>query len=136
MTRRLMFSAERRDRMLRALLAFLASAQLALGAWMVASPHSFFDTLGGFGVFNEHYVRDVATWYLALGLALVVAVRRASWRVPVLALATVQYVLHFVNHLVDAREADPSWAGPADAVLLAGTALLLAEALRREARLT
>ena len=74
---------------------------------------------------------DVATWYLALGGALLVAVRRESWRVPVLALALGQYVLHSVNHLVDVGEADPSWLGPADFVSLTLGAVLLAWMLKQ-----
>ena len=61
---------------------------------------------------------DVATWYLALGAATLVSVRRVSWRVPVLALALVQYVLHALNHLIDIGEADPAWLGPANFVSL------------------
>ena len=59
---------------------------------------------------------DLATFYLALGAVALVAVRRASWRVPVLALALVQYALHSLNHLIDIGESDPSWLGPANFV--------------------
>ena len=60
------------------------------------------------------------------------AVRRASWRVPVLTLALVQYALHSLNHLIDIGESDPSWLGPANFVSLLLTALLLGWMLRRE----
>lgn len=58
------------------------------------------------------------------------AVRRAAWRVPVLALALVQYALHSVNHLIDVGEADPSWLGPANLVSLVLATALLAWMLR------
>src|SRR5215210_6347038 len=106
--------------------AALAAGQLGLGLWMLVGPRSFYDALGPFGPFNEHYVLDVCTWYLALGIALAVAVRLASWRVPLLVFATVQYALHTLNHVVDAGEADPGWVGVFDAVSLGVTALLLA----------
>ena len=61
-----------------------------------------------------------------------VAVGRESWRVPVLALALIQYALHSLNHLIDIGEADPGWIGPADFVSLALTTLLLAWMLKRE----
>lgn len=96
----------------------LGLVQLGLGAWMLVAPRSFFDAIGGFGAFNEHYVRDVSTWYLALGAALVVAWRRPSWRVPVLWLAVLQYLLHLGNHLVDVGNAEPSWVGPFDVAAL------------------
>jgi hypothetical protein len=54
-----------------------------------------------------------------------VALRRESWRVPVLSLAFIQYALHSVNHLIDVGEADPSWLGPANLVSLVLTTLLL-----------
>ncbi len=108
----------------------LGVSQLALGAWMALAPESFTDTIGGFGPFNPHYVRDVSTWYVALGLALVVAAARPTWRIPVAALALVQYLLHLVNHVVDVGDADPGWAGPLDAVLLAAFAVVLAVLLR------
>ena len=50
-------------------------------------PGFFFDEIGPYGARNDHYMGDLATWYLALGAVALVAVRRARWRVPVLALA-------------------------------------------------
>lgn len=65
-------------------------SQLVLGAWMAAAPSNFFRVLGGFGAGNAHYVRDVSTIYLALGVALVVSVRRPAWRAPILFVAALQ----------------------------------------------
>jgi hypothetical protein len=47
-----------------------------------------------------------------MGAALLLAIRRPSWRVPVLFLVTLQYALHTVNHLVDIGNTDPGWLGP------------------------
>ncbi|MGH2714861.1 MAG: hypothetical protein ACRDM7_13430 [Thermoleophilaceae bacterium] len=74
------------------------------------------------------------TWYLALGAAAFVAVRRAVWRVPVLALSFLQYALHSLNHLIDVGEADPDWLGPANLVSLLLATLLLGWMLRTEAK--
>jgi hypothetical protein len=116
--------------------AALAAYELALGLWMVVAPRSFYDAVGPFGAYNAHYVVDTSTWQLAFGVALAVAVRQASWRVPLLAFAVVQFALHAVNHVIDAGEADPGWIGTFDAVSLALTtvvlALLLAGARRQE----
>src|SRR4051794_36276446 len=114
----------------------LGLAQIGLGLWMAAAPRSFFDAIGGFGAYNEHYLRDVSTFYLALGIALVVAWRRPAWRVPVLWVALLQYAFHVVNHLVDVGDAHPGWVGPFDVISLAvGAAafalLLIAGAHRR-----
>ena len=110
--------------------AALAATELALGLWMAVSPRSFFDAIGPFGPYNDHYVRDLATWYLAFGAALAVAVRRPSWRAPLLGLAVVQFGLHTVNHLIDIGDADPGWVGVFDAVTLGLTTLLLAGLFR------
>ena len=110
---------------MKALLALFALAQLVLGALLWLAPGFFFDEIGPYGVRNDHYMVDLATWYLALGAAALVAVRRASWRVPVLALAFAQYALHSVNHLIDVGDAHPKWLGPANLVSLALTCVLL-----------
>ena len=77
---------------------------------------------------------DLATWYLALGAAMFMAVRRASWRVPVLVVALLQTALHSLNHLIDVGEADPDWLGPANLVALVLAAVLLGLDARTERR--
>ena len=116
---------------MRALLIVFAGSQLVLGALLWLTPGFFFEQIGPYGVRNDHYMADLATWYLALGAAALIAVGRSSWRVPVLALALMQYTLHVLNHLLDVGEADPSWLGPVNAVSLALAAVLLAWMLRQ-----
>jgi hypothetical protein len=117
---------------MRALLAVFAVAQLVLGALLWLTPGFFFDEIGPYGARNDHYMGDLATWYLALGAVALVAVRHAAWRLPVLALAFVQYALHSVNHLIDVGEADPEWLGPANLASLVLTCVLLGLMLRAE----
>jgi hypothetical protein len=111
---------------MKALLVAFAAGQLVLGLLLWLTPGFFHDEIGPYGARNDHYMGDLATWYLALGAALLMAVRRPSWRLPVLALAFIQYALHSVNHLIDVGEADPSWLGPANFVSLLVTTALLA----------
>jgi hypothetical protein len=96
---------------------------------MVVSPHSFFTSLGAFESYNPHYERDAATFYLAFAFGAALATSRRAWRVPVLAVITVQYGLHALNHLRDAGRANNSWAGPVDAVSLALAGLQFAALL-------
>jgi hypothetical protein len=117
---------------MRALLIAFAAGQLILGALLWLAPGFFHDEIGPYGARNDHYMADLATWYLALGAAALVAVRRTGWRVPVLALAFAQYALHSLNHLIDVGEADPEWLGPANVVALVLTALVLGWMLRTE----
>jgi UPF0716 family protein affecting phage T7 exclusion len=110
---------------MRALLAVFAAVQVVTGALLWLAPGFFHDEIGPYGTRNDHYMGDLATWYLALGAAAFVAVRRTSWRVPVLAVSFLQFALHSINHAIDVGEAEPSWLGPANLVsLVLGTALL------------
>lgn len=102
---------------------------LALGLFMVIAPGAFFDSLGPFGPRNDHYIHDNATFELPLGLMLLTAIRRPSWRVPALVFATAHWVLHTLSHLADIGETDPGWIGAFDFVSLAVGTVLLAAAL-------
>src|SRR5204862_5978976 len=95
---------------------------LALGLVMVLAPGWFFDNVGPFGTRNNHYTRDNATMYLAFGVVGLVALRRPSWRLPVLAVWTLQAAIHAVNHLYDIGKAHPKRDGPGDFVLIAVSA--------------
>jgi hypothetical protein len=110
---------------MKALLAVFGAAQVVLGLLLWITPGFFFDEIGPYGVRNDHYLGDLATWYLALGALALVAVRRAAWRLPVLALAFIQYALHSVNHLIDVGDAHPKWLGPANLASLVITCVLL-----------
>ena len=103
----------------------LGVSQIALALWMVADPGSFFTHVGGFGVQNDHYIRDVATWNAALGATALIAVWQPAWQLPVLFMAAVQFTLHAINHIVDANLAVASTDGAFDAVSLALGAVLL-----------
>lgn len=96
----------------------LAAVHLALGAWMFFFPHSFFTTLGSFGSYNRHYERDTATFYFAFALGSWMAALRPGWRIPVLAMITLQYAIHSLNHLIDVSRSHNGWAGPVDVASL------------------
>ena len=122
---------------MRILLIVFALGQLLLGLLLWLAPGFFYDEIGPY----PHRAttttwRDLATFYLALGAVALVAVRRVSWRVPVLTLALVQYALHPLNHLIDIGESDPAWLGPRTSPSLMLTALLLGWMLRRESEVT
>jgi hypothetical protein len=99
-------------------LIVFAAFNLLIAALMVFTPHTFFADIGPFGAQNDHYLRDVATFYAATGVALLIAVSEVSWRTPVLCLAALQSGLHSLNHLADIGAASPSWLGPADFISL------------------
>ena len=122
--------------LIRAGLAFLGGATLLTATVMVVEPAGFIAEVGGFGAENVHLVRDIAIWTAVYGAALLVALWRPSWRVPVLGIGVAQGILHTVNHLVDAGLAVPSWKGVANSVfflLIVALTLALLVASRREA---
>jgi hypothetical protein len=90
-----------------------AAYHLALALFMTVGPHAFFKELGPFGTFNSHYIRDLATYNAAVGVALVVALK----------------------HLVDVNDAHPAWTGYLDLVTLVVTTLVLSWLLRVAIRL-
>src|SRR3954468_18821004 len=80
----------------------LAGVQLVIGLSQVLAPGSFYDAVANFGPRNDHFLRDVASYYLASAVALAIsASSRPAWRAPVLALVGVQYVLHAIGHVFD-----------------------------------
>lgn len=116
------------------LFALLGAGHLALGVLMAAAPRVFFEEIGPYAPRNDHYIRDVSSFYFAMGAVALVAFRRRAWRVPVLVFFLIQYALHSVNHLIDVGEADPKALGPINLVSLALTAGLLAYMLRTAKR--
>ncbi len=124
-------------RVLTPALAVLALSQLLLAVWMVVDPGTFFANVGDFGPRNDHYIRDIATWEAALGVAAAIAVGRTSWRVPVLAFAVVQFAFHAANHIADVGAAHGATSGWGNAIELSASTVVLCLLLRvavRQAR--
>lgn len=106
------------ERVVSKLIVLLGVVQLAVGGWMVFATESFGETIASYDGFNTHDLRDFATFYVALGLGLLVAAARPAWRFPLLTLAALEYALHTINHAVDVGDSDPSWLGPVELVAL------------------
>lgn len=115
-------------------LGLLGVYHLGLGLLMAVSPGTFFDLIASYGTQNDHYIRDTSTFYLAMGVVQLLAVRRSSWRIPVLAFTALQYALHVVNHAIDVGETDPGWMGPANLVSLAAVTVVILVVLRSARR--
>jgi hypothetical protein len=103
---------------MRQALLILGLSQLVIGAWLVIDPGSFVDAIAPFGPADSHFLRDLGTFQAGIGIALLAAAGRPSWRVPVLFAALAQSALHTVNHLFDIGETDPGWLGPVNFVAL------------------
>jgi hypothetical protein len=110
---------------------------VGIAVWGVVAPGRFYEELGRFGARNDHYIHDVAAFQAATGVLLLLAVRRPTWRVPALTLASLEFGLHAISHVIDLNDADPQWVGVLELVgLVFGTAVLgwlLARAVRQVA---
>ncbi len=116
-----------------AMLLTVGVAQLLPGLLAFLAPGAFYDAIGPYPPENDHYIKDVGTWQIALGVAALSAVRRdPAWRTPVLALLTLQYALHAISHLIDVGEPDPAWQGPFALIGLSLAAVLLAGLVVKE----
>jgi hypothetical protein len=121
---------------MRQALFLLAGVSLLIGLFQAIAPGTFVDKIAPFGSgADDHFLRDLATYQLAVGAGLLLAVRRVSWRIPILFLSLLQGVLHSVNHLVDVADTDPSWLGPFDFVSLLLLTLITGWVLAGAARL-
>ena len=115
---------------LRGAMALFALYYAGIGLWMAISPHTFYTALGPFETRNDHYLRDTATFQIAIGVGLWIAVSRPAWRVPMLTISVVQFALHSVNHLVDISRAHPAWTGYFDFFSLTLSTVLIIGLLR------
>lgn len=102
---------------------------LSVGLFMLFAPGAFFDTLGNFGVRNDHYIFDNAAFEVPQGLMLLAAVRWRTWRTPALAFATLHWALHALSHIIDPHHGAGDWIGWLEAGGLVVTTVILAIAL-------
>jgi hypothetical protein len=126
--------AARSGSTVRAGLIAFSAYHFAIAALMVFAPHAFFTGIGPFGVQNDHYLRDTATFNAAFGVCLAIAYRRVSWRTPILCCVALQFALHAINHLADIGAAHPYWLGPFDFASLTLATLCLAWLARESTR--
>lgn len=97
-----------------AALAVLTASAVYVGGWATLAPRSFYDSFPGLnrtwvsidGPFNEHLVRDVGAFYLALAAAGVVALIWRERHVTILVATawTVFSAPHLAYHVVHVRE--------------------------------
>ena len=107
---------------------------LVPGLLAFLAPGAFYDTLAPFPPQNDHILRDVGAFQVALGLAALLAIRRPAMRVPMLGVLTAQFALHTISHLIDVGDSDPAYVGPVELALLASATLLIGGLFVKEVR--
>ena len=101
---------------------------VALGAWAMVDPQSFFETLARFEPYNHHFLQDIGAFQIGLGVVLLLAALsvRADGLAGALVGVGVAATLHTVSHIAGrdlggAPERDiPAFAALAAMLLAAG----------------
>lgn len=115
------------DRLVTALIAVFAFIELATSLWMVAAPTSFFNNIGPFGIYNGHYLRDVAAFQAGIGVALLSSIWMHALRPGAVCALLAASVLHGANHFADLNAANNgSHADVVDAIAISLSVLVAA----------
>lgn len=120
-----------------AAIAALGAIHLITAIWIAVAPKNFFDSLATFGVYNSHFLYDVAMFEGGLGIALLASVKWSGLRTGAVAAALATSVLHAINHWFDINAAQPGShadvIGALSVTLLATVTAWLLYALTRPA---
>lgn len=81
------------------------------GGVMLLAPEWFFQNVGNFPPFNRHYIGDLGSFNLPLGIALLWAARNPSQHRLVIALGALASLIHALNHAYDDVIAQTPLAG-------------------------
>jgi hypothetical protein len=78
----------------------LCGAYYALaGGLLFFAPRVFFEHVFPVGSFNQHYMTDLGSFLLPLGIALILASRRPGQFAGIIAVAAAASMLHSISHL-------------------------------------
>jgi hypothetical protein len=95
------WTVQDRERVARLWCGVIGAAIAAQGLWAFVSPRGFYDVLAVFEPFNHHFIRDIGSMQMGIGIAAVVAARKATGLVVGLTALTAFQVLHVLSHVID-----------------------------------
>jgi hypothetical protein len=108
---------------------------LLVGLTQLIAPFWFFEEIGNFPPFNRHYVGDLGSFTLPLGLGLLLAARDLKRQWLLLGVVTLISLLHALNHVYDAIISQGSlsyWLTDPVPLLVAAILLILVMGSQRE----
>ena len=73
-----------------------------IGAGLLFAPEWFFSNVGTFPPFNRHYMGDLGSFLLPLGIGLLIAARDPLRHRSLILVAAIGSLLHAINHVYDA----------------------------------
>ncbi|HLY25113.1 MAG TPA: hypothetical protein VKQ72_02160 [Aggregatilineales bacterium] len=74
---------------------------LLTGLALLLLPRLFYNSVGDFGVYNQHYMGDAGAFAAGLGLGLIIAYRDPVRHRALIAIAVIASLIHVANHLYD-----------------------------------
>lgn len=74
---------------------------LSAGVVQLVAPQWFFENIGYFPPFNRHYLGDLGSFLLPLGIGLLVAARNPVAHRGLVGIGAAASVLHLLNHVYD-----------------------------------
>ena len=84
------------------IIVFICALMYVLpGIALIFAPTWFFNAIADFPPFNRHYMGDAGVFSFALGVGLLMAMRRPAQNRAVIGTAAVGNALHVINHLYD-----------------------------------
>lgn len=72
------------------------------GLALLLGPAWFFENIGNFPPFNRHYMGDLGSFLLPIGLGLMIASRHPTRHWALIAVVAVANLIHALNHTYDA----------------------------------
>ena len=124
--------ASARGDLVTAVLLVAGATQVLAGLLAILAPGTFYDLIASYPPENRHFIKDLGSWQIPLGLLAMYGARRPDWRVPLLGFLGLQYGLHTVSHLIDAGDAEEGWQDAFAIITQAFGALLLLGLFLRE----
>lgn len=76
-------------------------ASLLAGLAQLVAPQWFFQQIGNFPPFNRHYVGELGSFLVLLGIGLIMAARRPAKHRTLIGVGAGASLLHTLNHLYD-----------------------------------
>ncbi len=104
-----------------------------IGLALIFAPTWFFETIGNFPPFNRHYMGDLGSFTLPIGIGLVIASRDPARHWGLIGAVVAANLFHAVNHLYDAIIGhQPLSVWFVDTVPLVGFAIIFGIAYRAQ----
>jgi uncharacterized membrane protein len=106
----------------RLLIAFVGLTDVLAGISLLITPVWFFERVGHFAPFNQHYEGDAGAFVLAIGVGLMMAAVRPAGADGLVVVAMLASLLHLANHIYASLGSGATWSGT---VIVAVQAALL-----------